>query len=915
MSQQLKSIIRILGTHLGVVIREQCSVERFDQEEEIRKTAREVRTRFCPESYQHLVELTSNLPLQRAYEVLKAFTAYFQLVNLAEQKVTEYQTYVSFHKSNSFGENSLEKTIQKAIQDGIKREVIEEVVARMEVTPVFTAHPTEAKRRSILSLLSRISDIITRMLTEGFPLGERPELLADAVMAELTTWWQSEDVRSTRPSVLDEVKQGLFYFDRVLFDLVPEIYGSLRSALRSPESDNRPTPTIRPLSFGSWIGGDRDGNQFVTPHTTLEALRLQHELIIGKYTAALQNIATSLSQSTKEIAISTELENSIDVDRGELTGFIDRPRFDNPRELYRQKLDLMKTRLSLSLRDPRPSAAYQSPEDFERDLQLLHTSLRQNSGVRISRHHLKPIITQLNVFGFHLATLDIREHSSRHRAAIDELLSIGQVTARFKTLEESEKIGILTAELLQPRPLLPVVVSCSPESLAVLEVFRSIRKAHALYGSRSIQQYIISMCEQPSDVLSVLVLAKEAGLVELHDESRTRAAITVVPLFETISDLQRSRDVLGSLTSNTAYQRYLKARLLMQEVMVGYSDSNKDGGYLKAHWELYKAQVAMVEQAEKDGVHLRIFHGRGGTTSRGGGGPLHRAILAQPEGTVQARLRVTEQGEMIATNYSNSTIARRHLEEMMSAVIVSSLNVYPENARPEFQTAMEKIAAIGFSAYRSFVSNPHFITFYQQFTPISELASLNIGSRPTKRGAAQGIEDLRAVPWVFSWTQNRCVFPTWYGVGTALRSYMDSSPAASQLLKEMVSSWRFFSTIISNCEMTLAKTDPLIMQRYGELVVDSDIRNEMLGRLLEEHTLTIKMIGAITGQEELLDKQPLLKETLFIRRHYLDPLSYLQVDLLKRYRSLDETHPEKGELLRAIQLSINGIASGMKNTG
>jgi phosphoenolpyruvate carboxylase len=915
MSQQLKNIIRILGTHLGVVIREQCSVERYDQEEEIRKTAREVRTRFSPESYDHLIELTSNLPLQRAYEVLKAFTAYFQLVNLAEQKVTEYQTYVLFHKSNSFGDNSLEKTIQKALQEGIKKEVIEEIVSKMEITPVFTAHPTEAKRRTILSLLSRISDLVTRMLTEGFPLGERPEILADGVMAELTTWWQSEDVRSTRPSVLDEVKQGLFYFDKILFDLIPEIYGSLRGALRLTSSTTNDTNYFNPLTFGSWIGGDRDGNQYVTPETTLEALRMHNELIIGKYITALHKTSTALSQSTKEIAISSDLQKSIDNDRIELSSFFDQPRFDNPRELYRHKLDLMSVRLRLTMKERRPVEAYQSTEQFEKDLTLLKDSLGENSGGRIAKYYLEPIITQLHVFGFHLATLDVREHSSRHRTALEEFLKIAKVTSSLSALNEQEKADILTKELLQPRPLLPVVVSCSPDSLRVLEVFRSIKKAHLLYGTRAIQQYIISMCEQPSDVLGVLVLAKEAGLVELHDETKVTATITVVPLFETIVDLQRSKEVLASLSANIAYQRYLSARAMTQEVMVGYSDSNKDGGYLKAHWELYKAQVSMVAQSEKDLIKLRIFHGRGGTTSRGGGGPLHQAILAQPEGTVQARLRVTEQGEMISTNYSNPTIARRHLEEMMSAVIISSLNVYPENARQEFQEAMEEIASIGFSAYRAFVSDPRFITFYQQFTPISELASLNIGSRPTKRGAAQGIEDLRAVPWVFSWTQNRCVFPTWYGVGTALNSYMSKSSVSAKLLREMVSSWRFFSTIISNCEMTLAKTDPLIMQRYGELVIDPDLRKDMLGRLLQEHALTIQTIGEITGQAELLDKQPLLKETLFIRRHYLDPLSYLQVDLLKRYRALEEGNPERVELLRAIQLSINGIASGMKNTG
>lgn len=915
MSQQLKNIIRILGTHLGVVIREQCSVERFDQEEEIRKTAREVRTHFTPESYQRLISLTSNLPLQRAYEVVKAFTAYFQLVNLAEQKVTEYQTYVGFHKSQSFGENSLEKTFQRAVTEGVPQDDIERVLACLEVTPVFTAHPTEAKRRTILSLLSRISEVITRMLTEGFPLGERPEILADAIMAELTTWWQSEDVRSARPSVLDEVKQGLFYFEKVLFSLIPDIHRSLRAALSSayPTAD---VPTNHHLlTFGSWIGGDRDGNQYVTPSLTLQTLRLQHELIIGKYLSELQRISTALSQSEKEVPISEELAESISRDRDELIGFIEQPRFDNPRELYRTKLEMMAVRLRLTLGEHRHKESYASAEAFKNDLLLIQASLHSNRGERIATCYIEPLITQLHVFGFHLATLDVREHSSRHRATIEEFLSIATVCDGFSLLDEAQKQHILTKELLQPRPLLPVLVSCSTESLAVLEVFRSIKEAHRLYEPRSIQQYIISMCEEPSDVLTVLVLAKEAGLIELHREEECYASITVVPLFETIADLQRSKEVLQALGSNVAYQRYLNARAMTQEVMVGYSDSNKDGGYLKAHWELYKAQIAMVEQSREQGVTLRIFHGRGGTTSRGGGGPLHRAILAQPEGTVQGQLRVTEQGEMVSTNYSNETIARRHLEEMVGAVILSSVKTTINRPRPSFLEAMERIAEEGFLAYREFVSEPRFIEFYHQFTPIGELATLNIGSRPTKRGAAQGIEDLRAVPWVFSWTQNRCVFPTWYGVGTALASFVKSKHGSTELLREMFSSWRFFSTIIANCEMTLAKTDPLIMQRYGELVVDPGLRETFVERLLREHNLTIEMICQVTNQKDLLSTQPALKDTLFIRRHYLDPLSYLQVDLLKRYRALSENDPARVALLQAIQLSINGIASGMKNTG
>ena len=915
MSQQLRNIIRIIGTYLGNVIKEQCTTERFDQEEEIRKTAREVRTHYSDESYSRLISLTSNLPVQRAYEIVKAFTAYFQLVNLAEQKVAEYQSYISFHKNQSFGENSIERSFQRLRQEGVTGEEVAALIERMEVIPVFTAHPTEAKRRTILSLLSRISDALTRMLTEGYPLSERPDILAESIMSELTTWWQSEEVRSSRPSVLDEVKQGLFYFDRVLCGLVPQLYEGLTDSFRThfgavPLSNRHPF-----LRFGSWIGGDRDGNHNVTPGLTLETLRLQHELIVNLYIIGLKRASTALSQSIKEVSVSAPLRESIQRDISLLSELNDHSQFDNPRELYRRKLELMGGRLSLTLNPSKPLGAYHDASEVERELLIVRDSLSSNRGERIARSYIDPIITQVRVFGFHLATLDIREHSSRHRRAIEEFLSIAGYEVVFSKLSESEKNEILTHELLQPRPLLPVTVSCSSDSEQVLEVFRAIRSAHKLYGRNAVQQYIISMCEQPSDVLTVLVLAKEAGLVEIHHEQPVRADLTVVPLFETIDDLDRSHQVLSALNGNVAYQRYLQARGMTQEVMVGYSDSNKDGGYLKAHWELYKAQVAMAAESSNCGITLRIFHGRGGTTSRGGGGPLYRAILAQPEGTVEGRLRVTEQGEMVSTNYANETIARRHLEEMVSAVILSSSRSSQEPIPVSFHAAMERIAEVGYETYRTFVTDPAFVSFYNQFTPIGELATLNIGSRPTKRGAARGIEDLRAVPWVFSWTQNRCVFPTWYGVGTALATYHAGADDSMVNLQRMFTTWRFFSNIIANCEMTLAKTDPLIMQRYGELVIDPEIRDRLLNKLLAEHALTIEMICAITQQNELLDSQPLLKDTLFIRRHYLDPLSYLQVDLLKRYRSLEEEDAERGEILRAIQLSINGIASGMKNTG
>jgi len=902
MTEELKDYVRHLGTLLGTTIQEQAGVELFELEESIRKTAREVRRNFSQDALNRLISFTTNLDEKRANDILRAFTIYFQLGNLSEQRDTINKTNAAVSTHHELP-NSLLDAIRRCADEGLTLDQTLSMWKNLLIMPVMTAHPTESKRRTVLDLLDRIQRT----------LNPHNKFATEQVLAELAVLWQSTDTRARKPEVADEVSNGLYYFIHVLYNTIPSLLNSFNQALKE-QYNAEFTSLFLPLRFGSWIGGDRDGNPNVLPESTFAALEQHNQALLGKYLQTLDDLIRYFSQSTGQASFSESLTKSTQHDLEDFQELFTKLESHYLMEPYRVKLTAVRERVRLALEDPGDPRGYVTAEQLLNDLELVAESLSKNKGTRPRTHRLDPFIAQVRIFGFHLASLDIREDSHAHSAALSEIFQKVGICERYDELGEPEKQAILLRELESPRPFMPPLTDLSELTQKVVRVFDTIRNGKARFGQRAIENYIISMATHPSDVLEVLLLLKERQVTSSSGDTsgNQKVILNIVPLFETIDDLRRASDVMKQLYHFPPYRRHLHSQSDLQEIMIGYSDSNKDGSYLTSHWELYRAQKDLMVVTNREKISLRLFHGRGGTTGRGGGGPLNQAIRSLPSGTWSGMIRVTEQGEMISTNYSHRTIAHRNLEEFINAVIISRFESTPRSKEPAWEETVRQAAQVSFDAYRTLLNEPDFIEFYTQITPIRELESLNIGSRPAKRRSAFGIKDLRAVPWVFSWTQNRCLLPTWFGVGTALKHVYDSVGLAK--LQEMYHEWPFFSSIIRNCEMTMVKSDMNIVSRYGSLVQNPDIRHHFLTHLLNEHSLAVHMLLKLTGQQQLLDHNPTLREILFVRNHYLDPLSYIQVDLLKRYRS--ETNQEKcGQLLENIKLSINGIASGMKNTG
>lgn len=900
MTNQLKDYVRFLGGLLGTTIKEQAGEDLFELEEAIRKTAREVRRNFSPHALDELIRLTTNLDHSVANDVLRAFTIYFQLGNLSEQQDSIERTR-SIASTSEAPENSIRQAIATCKENGLNIGETLALFCSLDIVPVITAHPTESKRRTVLDLLERIQRALESKTVH----------IAEDILAELTVLWQSNDTRDRKPEVADEVSNGLYYFNHVLFESVANL---LRSLQRGFLESFQEIPDKLPfqIRFGSWIGGDRDGNPFVTPEVTVQTMKSHHDVIMQKYIDSLDSLIRYFSQSTDQVGFSADITTSIQNDLHELHHYFENFAPHYLVEPYRVKLSAIRERVRITWQEPESPLAFSTPEQLIDQLEIVATSLRENKGERAKQHQLDPLITQVGVFGFHLATLDVREDSQAHSAALSEIFHVVNICENYDQLPEREKQDILLRELVNPRPFMPNLKKVSEKTAKSIRVFDAIGSVKKKYGSKAIENYIISMSTKPSDILEVLLLAKERGIISLSETEESSPSLNIVPLFETIEDLRGCAEVMKSLYSTPLYRSHLKTQRNLQEIMIGYSDSNKDGSYLTSHWELYKAQKALVEETSHNGLRIRIFHGRGGTTGRGGGGPLNQAIRSLPSGTWSGNIRATEQGEMVSSNYSNPVIAQRNLEEFFHAVTHCAFESAPHKKEREWEEIMALASESSYQHYRELVQDSLFIEFYEQITPIQELASLNIGSRPAKRRAARGIKDLRAVPWVFSWTQNRCLLPTWYGVGTALQKSVDTF--GMQTLEQMYQEWPFFASVIRNCEMTIAKSDMNIVERYSSLITEKSICSHFMPKLQAEHKLAIEMILRLSKQQQLLDHNPNLRETLFVRNHYLDPLSYIQVDLLRRFRA-ERDDGARQILLENIKLSINGIASGLKNTG
>jgi phosphoenolpyruvate carboxylase len=896
---RLRADIRRLGAQLGACLREQEGDGLYRLVEDVRSLTRAQRKDPTVERGKELVELLAGVDAITAIQLVRAFTTYFRLANLCEQVHRVDQLAARYPQEQGW----IEAAIDRIARLGLSDDELTTFSRRFELRPVFTAHPTEVVRSSVLTKVHRLAGLIERRHVAPPPEIRR----IDRQVAELVDLvWQTDELRREKPGPLDEARAVQYYLDDLVADVLPELLDEMDVQLR--RLGVTPDPTHAPVRFGSWVGGDRDGNPNVTADVTLAVLDVQHAHAIRHLVAAVEALSADLSTSTVVRHVAEELRESIAADAEALPGVWRRFGSMNAEEPYRLKCALVREKLvrtgeRVATRARHvPGADYAGPEELVADLRVMASSLRANRGASLADGPVNRVVGLVGAIGFHLATLDVREHAEKLHDAL------GALYARLGVdypADVATRRSLLSAELAGRRPLATPTALVGTPQREVLDTFGAIRTAHERFGPGSIESYIVSMTRDAGDVLGAAVLAREVGLV---DPDTGTAAIGFVPLLETIDELRRGDELLDTLLSDRTYRGLVDARGGVQEVMLGYSDSNKDGGIATSLWEIHRAARALTEVSERHGVVLRLFHGRGGTVGRGGG-PAHRAIVAQPAGSVTGALKLTEQGEVIDDKYGLPALAKRNLRLMIAAVLEASL-LHPTVAdSARWHEAMDAVSTGGYRAYRAFVDEPGLVTYFTASTPVDELAELNIGSRPARRhGATSGIADLRAIPWVFGWTQARQIVPGWFGVGSGLAHAR--AEGFGDTLAVMHERWPFFRTFLSNVEMTLAKTDLSIAALYVDRLVDPGLRH-LLDVVRAEHDRTLSELLAVTGQDRLLEHSPVLARTLEVRDAYLDPLNHLQVDLLARWRAGDR----EPALRRALLLTVNGIAAGLRNTG
>ena len=909
--EPLRHDIRHLGRLLGDTVREQEGDAVFDLVERVRQTAVRFARDGDPATRAELAALLDPLPRDTTQAVVRAFSYFLQLANIAEDEHHIRRRRAHDLASAPPREGSLCHALDQLAAHQVAPEAIADFFAHALVAPVLTAHPTEVQRQSLI----RNHRDIARLLDQRERLQMTPEEEAEndlGLANAILTLWQSRMLRPVRLKVLDEVKNGVTYFKETFFTELPRLYIQATEQLqkRYPEKVWALPPFFR---VGSWIGGDRDGNPFVTADILKEALRLQSAAALNHYLDQIHELGGELPLSDLLVKVTPELlalaEHSTDHSP---------QRADEP---YRRALSGIYARLAATARaldhfepvrhEIGQAEAYASPEALRADLKILANSLKLNGSARLAGGRLRRLLRGVQVFGFHLAPIDLRQNSDVHARSVAELLAAAGRCPDYEALAEAERIALLVAELATPRPLHSPYLTYSEETQGELAIFFAARELRGRYGAAALPNCIISKTDGVSDLLELALLLKEAGL--LRPGPSPQLAVNIIPLFETIEDLQKSAATMDGLFRLPAYRALIAGRGDEHEVMLGYSDSNKDGGFLTSGWELYKAEIALTRVFAEHGVRLRLFHGRGGSVGRGGG-PSYHAILAQPAGAVSGQIRLTEQGEVISTKYGTPDTGRRNLEVLLAATLEASLTDHENRVEPaeQFHPVMDELSARAFNAYRGLVyETPGFTTYFRQSTVVSEIATLNIGSRPASRKPSERIEDLRAIPWVFSWAQCRLMLPGWYGFGSAVEGFLAANPQGLATLRRMLKAWPFFNSLLSNMDMVLAKTDLAIASRYAELVADAELRERIFDRIRHEWALTRKHLLAILEQDDFLADNPMLRQSLKLRAPYMDPLNHLQVELLRRHRAGDTDE----RLARGIHLSINGIASGLRNSG
>jgi phosphoenolpyruvate carboxylase len=902
----LSNDIFLLGGLLGEAITAQAGEDAFQLEERVRALGKAVRA-GKPAAANELASLIAGLSSDEASLLIRAFTSYFQLVNLCEdsERVRRIRRREQEHHPRP-RRGSIAEAMAMLKARGLSASEVQALLNRAQIRLVMTAHPTEARRRTVIDKQGRVFRII-RDLDERRTLPGEEARARTRLAATIAELWTSNEVRAVQPTVIDELQAELIHFRSTLNHVLPQIYRDLEEALAEHYPDA--TFNVPPLlTFGSWVGGDRDGNPNVTPELTAEALGVMRQFALESLEVRMLELAGRISVSTLVTGPVPALDGLIAANAArfpELAADLEQRNGDEP---YRRALTLMRERLRAARRDE--PGGYGDEAELIADLRTIERTLLEQGEPLIVEGDLHDVIRQVEVFGFHLARLDIRDHSGRHERALAEIFALTGVEPDYQTLSEAEKTELLCREIDDPRPLIPMNLDAlSAEGKEVVETFRLIRRLLVGKHRGAIRTYVVSAGETPSDVLEVLLLMKESQLAAVGGGD---AQLEIAPLFEQHDSLASARETMATLLALPVYRRALESWGNAQEVMIGYSDSNKEIGYLASSWALYAAQIALSRLFETEGIDVTFFHGRGGSIGRGGG-PTNVAILAQPRGSVRGRIKLTEQGEVVSTRYSIPEIAHRELELVAGAVLVSAGGGLDggEHARiAEFETAVARMADWSRAAYRGLIyDDPEFISFFQQATPIEEISRLKLGSRPARRTASSRIEDLRAIPWVFSWTQSRILLPGWFGLGTALARGRDEFGIA--LLREMERGWPFFGALLANAELALAKADLQIAARYVQLVEPGELRDRIWGEIERELELTRSVLLEVTEQARLLDRDPVLQRSIERRNPYVDPLSFIQVELLRRLRA--EGRPE--ELMRPVLLAINGIAGALKNTG
>jgi phosphoenolpyruvate carboxylase len=906
----LRDDIRLLGRVLGDTIRAQEGEAVFEIVERIRQTSIRFHRDEDQTARQQLEATLDGLSRELTIQIVRAFSFFSHLANIAEDQHHIRRTRAHARLSSAPRPGTMAHALARTRAKGITAGNLRDFFATALISPVLTAHPTEVRRKSVIDREMEVAHLL--------PERDRSDLVPEeqaandeALRRAVLTLWQTSMLRRSRLTVADEIVNGLAYYDYTFLRELPRFYAGLEDQLGTAlaEWDGAELPSF--LILGSWIGGDRDGNPFVTAEVLRDALRMHSSRALSFYLDELHLLGAELSIDDRIARASAELI--------ELAG---RSPDGSPHRLhepYRRALTGIYGRLAATAwsldRDeaPRPAAdapAYSRASELKSDLDVLNASLLGSGSAPLARGRLRALRRAVGVFGFHLAGVDLRQNAAVHERTVSELFAAARPGTQYADMAEDARIALLLEELHTPRPLASPFLTYSDETTSELAVLHAAADLHRRYGKEAVPNYVISKAESVSDVLEVALLLRESGLMRPLERVLD---LNIVPLFETIADLRGCGTIMDRVLGLPAYQDLLAGRGRVQEVMLGYSDSNKDGGYLTSGWELYKAEHDLIEVFRRHGVRLRLFHGRGGTVGRGGG-PSYQAILAQPGGAVDGSIRITEQGEVIASKYSNPEMGRRNLEILAAATLEATL-FRPDQPgpRPEYLEAMEELSQYAHAAYRNLVYETEgFERYFWEATVIAEIANLNIGSRPASRTKSRRIEDLRAIPWVFSWSQCRLMLPGWYGFGSAVNAWLDRHPRVGmETLRAMYVDWPFFESLLSNMDMVLAKSDIAIASRYADLVEDGTLRDAIFSRLRSEWQDSVALVLAVMQQDALLEKNPLLARSIRNRFPYLDPINHLQIELIKRHRCGESDE----RVVEGIHLTINGIAAGLRNSG